>query len=567
MSFRAIVRLLLGIGLIFGEAATASAEKAASAAGSKPANGSISAAASAAAGSRIEVSWSGPARDIDRIAVLPPGAPEGAASIAPACFTFHPQVYCTLPDKPGPYELRLVIHDKTFARRSIAVTAVTATLDAPATATGGSEITVHWTGPNNEYDTIGIVKRGSPDNQGAPGLPNFTFDHTSRVVNVPEEPGEYEIRYILGSNKQALAKRRLTVTGATASVSAPASVVAGSSLLVAWKGPGGEFDRLIIVPKSAPDDSKAMSYNFVFNNSPVGVRTPLATGQYEVRYQTGGSGAILARAPFSVTPAKLEPGFVRVTSATSSGGGSASSGAGAVEVILDASGSMLQRIGSERRIDIAKQTLTKLTSETIPAGTPFALRVIGRGASTCQSELDIPLAPLERSAAATKLAALEAKSNAKTPIGSALERIASDLGGTPGERVVILVTDGEETCGGNPAGAIKKLREAGAKVQINIVGFALDDKQLARTLEIWAAAGGGSYFDARDAKSLSHAFTQAVKSTFEIRDQQQNIVGSGLVGGDSLKLMPGTYTVTLRGSKSEARAITVRARETSSVTF
>jgi Mg-chelatase subunit ChlD len=564
MIFRALLRLLFGTLVILGATANADAEPA----GNKPgAPGTIAAPASAAAGSRIEMTWTGPARDIDRISVLPPGALEGASSIAPACFTFHPKIYCTLPDKPGPYELRLVIGGKTFARRNITVTPVTATLEAPATATGGSEITVRWTGPDNEYDTIGIVKQGSPDNQGAPGLPSFTFNHSSRVVSVPEEPGEYEVRYILGSNKQALAKRRLTVTAAAASLSAPASVVAGSSLQVAWKGPGGELDRLIIVPKSAPDGTKAMIYGFVFNHSPIGLRAPLATGGYEVRYQTGGSGTILARAPFNVTPATEAPGFVRVTSTATAGTGGASSAGGAVEVILDASGSMLQRIGSERRIDIAKQTLTKLTTETIPAGTPFALRVIGRGASTCQSELDIPLAPLDRNAAEGKLLTLEAKSNANTPIGAALERISSDLDRAQGDRVVILVTDGEETCGGDPVRAIKKLRDAGTQVRINIVGFALDDKKLARTLEVWAAAGGGSYFDARDAKSLSSAFTQAVQRTFEISDAQNNVVGSGVVGGDSVRLMPGTYSVALRGLEAQSHSVIVRAKETSSVSF
>ncbi|HET7538272.1 MAG TPA: VWA domain-containing protein [Polyangiaceae bacterium] len=566
MMFRALLQLFLGVGVILGPTALARAEQTAGASGSKPANtGTIAAAASAPAGSKIEVNWTGPARDIDRIAILPPGAPEGASSIAPACFTFHPKVYCTVPNNPGPYELRLVIGGKTFARRKLAITAVTATLDAPATAVGGSEIIVRWTGPNNEFDTIGILKRGTPDNQGAPGLPNFTFNYKSRSIHVPEEPGEYELRYF-GTGK-VLARRRLTVTGATASLSAPPSVVAGSTLLVAWKGPGGEFDRLIVVPKGAPEGSKAITSNFVFNRSPAAVRAPLTTGGYEVCYQTAGSGAILARAPFSVTPAKEEPGFVRVTSAAGAGSGSALSGAGAVEVILDASGSMLQRIGSERRIDIAKQTLTKLTAETIPAGTPFALRVIGRGASSCESELYIPLAPLDRAAAASKLLTLEAKSNAKTPIGSALERIVSDLSGAQGEHVVILVTDGEETCGGHPTRAIQKLREAGTNVHINIVGFALDDKKLARTLEVWAAAGGGSYFDARDAKSLGQAFTQSVRPVFEINDAQKNLVGSGVVGGDSVRLMPGSYTVTLRGARSDARPVTVRARETSSVSF
>jgi hypothetical protein len=258
---------------------------------------------------------------------------------------------------------------------------------------------------------------------------------------------------------------------------------------------------------------------------------------------------------------------VRVTLSSPGSGSGSGSGPGAVEVILDASGSMLQRIGGQRRIDIAKRTLTKLTGETIPAGTPFALRVIGRGSDSCQSELDIPFAPLDRAAAGLKLAALQAKNKARTPIGAALEKVADDLGPARGDRVVILVTDGEETCGGNPAGTIQKLVRSGVDVRVNIVGFAVDDDKIAATFEAWSHAGGGNYFDARDAKSLSAAFTRAVSPAFELTDAQHVVVAKGLVGGEPVRVLPGTYAVTLKGRQGPPRSVTVRPRETSTVSY
>jgi hypothetical protein len=227
----------------------------------------------------------------------------------------------------------------------------------------------------------------------------------------------------------------------------------------------------------------------------------------------------------------------------------------------------LQKLGKERRIDIAKRTLTTLTSQTIPAGTPFALRVLGRGADTCQSDLEIPFGPLDRTAAAAKLAALEAKNNAKTPLGAALEKVATDLSAAKGERLVILVTDGEETCGGNPARTIRALKKSGVNVRVNIVGFAVDDEKVAATFELWSDVGGGSYFDARDAKGLNDAFSLAVKPAFEITDAQKNIVAKGLIGSEAVRLLPGSYTVALKGPKAETRSITVKARETSTVSF
>jgi hypothetical protein len=335
---------------------------------------------------------------------------------------------------------------------------------------------------------------------------------------------------------------------------------------VTWTGPKGEFDCIVIAEKGSSDRKSVVS-DFTSKGSPLGLRAPLVTGEYEIRYLTSGSGTVLARAQLLVTPAQVEPGLVRVTLSAKGSAAGGGLGPGAVEVILDASGSMLQRIGAARRIDIAKHTLTQLTGETIPAGTPFALRVIGRGSDSCQSELHIPYAPLDRGAAALKLAALQAKNNARTPIGAALEKVGADLGAAKGERVVILVTDGEETCGGKPAHAIQQLAQSGVDVRVNIVGFAVDDDKLAAKFETWAHAGGGRYFDARDGASLSQAFTEAVRPAFELVDAQKHVVAKGVVGGDPVRVLPGRYMLTVKGHAEPARSVTVRARETTTVSY
>ncbi|MGH8187535.1 MAG: vWA domain-containing protein, partial [Steroidobacteraceae bacterium] len=264
----------------------------------------------------------------------------------------------------------------------------------------------------------------------------------------------------------------------------------------------------------------------------------------------------LARAPIRIAPAKEEPGLVAVSVASALPAG------GAVEIILDASGSMLQRIGKERRIDIARQTLTKLVTTTIPAGTPLAMRVFGRMEDSCQSDLDVPLAPLDPKALSAKIATLEAKNNAKTAIGASLEQVASDLRTVQGERLVILITDGEETCGGDAAAAIEKLKKAGATVRINIVGFAIDDAKLATTFRHWSDLGSGAYFDAKDAKGLNDALSQAVRPAFEVVNANGQVVAEGLAGGEPVRVMPGNYTVRLTGRKGAGQPVSVRAKET-----
>ena len=50
-----------------------------------------------------------------------------------------------------------------------------------------------------------------------------------------------------------------------------------------------------------------------------------------------------------------------------------------VEIILDTSGSMLEKVRRRTRIDIAKDALRDLVTERLPAGTPVALRIFGGG--------------------------------------------------------------------------------------------------------------------------------------------------------------------------------------------
>ena len=104
-------------------------------------------------------------------------------------------------------------------------------------------------------------------------------------------------------------------------------------------------------------------------------------------------------------------------------------------------------------------------------------------------------------------------------------------------------------------------------MRVNIVDFAVDDQKVAATFELWASAGGGSYYDARDAKGLGDAFSAAVRPAFEVTDAQKKVVARGLVGGDTVRVLPGTYAVTVKGNKAASRSITVRAAETTTVTF
>ena len=214
---------------------------------------------------------------------------------------------------------------------------------------------------------------------------------------------------------------------------------------------------------------------------------------------------------------------------------------GAVELILDASGSMLQRIDGVPRIQVARDALVELTQNVLGAGTPFALRVFGhREADSCRTDLEIALAPLKPAEAVARIRSIEAKNLAKTPIADSLLAVRQDLAGAKGPAIVVLVTDGEETCEGDPKAAIATLREAGIDARVNIVGFAIDEVVLKETFEEWAAVGQGSYFDAGDADELNAAMRASLRVPFQVV-QDGAVVASGVVNGDAIELPPGDY--------------------------
>jgi Mg-chelatase subunit ChlD len=241
------------------------------------------------------------------------------------------------------------------------------------------------------------------------------------------------------------------------------------------------------------------------------------------------------------------PGTLRVVAGTES-----SSASSAVELILDASGSMWKKLDGRFRIDVAKEVLTTALNKYIPPETPVALRVFGhRKANACDTNLEIALQPLNVDQATATLAGVSPQSLAKTPIAASLAAVSRDLRGNKGAAVVVLVTDGEETCDGDPAAEIERLEKAGFQMNLNIVGFAIDDDALAAQFETWAEAGGGRYFAANDADGLNDAVAQALATPYKVFDQSGEAVAEGVVGGDPVELEQGVYRVVVSGTPSQ----------------
>ncbi len=504
-----------------------------------------------AAGAKFVVKWTGPNNERDYIAIGDAQRPYIGYAYAKA----GNPAQLTAPDTAGDYELRYFLGngDKVIAARKLTVGSVAASVNAPAKVAAGAKFKVTWKGPGNPLDFVTIVKAGAAERQYGPYA--YASKGTTLELTAPDQPGSYEVRYLTGQTYATLGSATVTVAANSASLQAPASAVAGSVFAVSWKGPDNPLDYITIVAPGAAEGSWG-GYEYTAKGNPARLLAPLVAGRHELRYSTGQSHATLARAAIEITPAKVAAGRIAVSAPVVFGN---------VQIILDASGSMLQRIGSQRRIDLAKQTLARLTSTIIPANTPFALRVLGREVDSCQTDLDIPLAPLDAGAVAGRIARLDSKNNARTPLGASLDKVPDDLRAARGERLLILLTDGDETCGGDPGAAMAKLTRAG--IRVNIVGFAIDDPKLAGTLRHWSDAAGGHYFEARDAASLDRAMVQATRPGFSVLAAQGQVVAEGIAGGEPVSVLAGAYNVRLSGSAGRLLPVTVKPQETANVVF
>jgi hypothetical protein len=97
-----------------------------------------------------------------------------------------------------------------------------------------------------------------------------------------------------------------------------------------------------------------------------------------------------------------------------------------------------------------------------------------------------------------------------TPITKVIGLAADDLKEEPAPRTVILISDGKETCDGDPCVAAKKLAEADADLVIHTIGLGVD-AQARYQLECIARVARGRYQDADSAQALVATLSAATE--------------------------------------------------------
>ena len=186
----------------------------------------------------------------------------------------------------------------------------------------------------------------------------------------------------------------------------------------------------------------------------------------------------------------------------------------AIVVILDASGSMnAQLAGGETRIAAARNAV-KGVAALVPGKAQLSLRLYGAQSPAsrkdCQdTHVPVPFAAAETVAGAIGGAVDGARAQGYTPIAYSLEQASIGFPSTAKQRVVVLVSDGKETCKGDPVVTAKALAAKG--VTVHTIGFAVDSAARMQLKSV-AAASGGTYFDAPQGSELPEKLKAALNA-------------------------------------------------------
>ncbi|ESZ18247.1 vWA domain-containing protein [Mesorhizobium sp. L48C026A00] len=179
-----------------------------------------------------------------------------------------------------------------------------------------------------------------------------------------------------------------------------------------------------------------------------------------------------------------------------------------VVIVLDASGSMWAQIDGKPKLEIARESL-RTVLQSVPADKEIGFMAYGHREKGSCEDIELIVPPQAGSAGAVSTAADSLKFIGKTPLTSAVRQAAEALKYTEDKATVILITDGLETCKGDPCALGKELRAAGVDFTVNVVGFGLTAEE-GKQVACLADNTGGKYIQASDEKALQDALVETI---------------------------------------------------------
>lgn len=220
------------------------------------------------------------------------------------------------------------------------------------------------------------------------------------------------------------------------------------------------------------------------------------------------------------------------------------------ELILDASGSMNGLISESTKLAMLKSAVRDVVEIPPPEGVErdIGLRLYGSqkpssDADCSDTQLLIPIGPIKKDEFKSRVENMTALG--VTPIGNALEAAAADFRISPDfDNVIVLVSDGADSCGANICEIATKLHSGPKKIIIHVVGFDLDQKS-AKALKCVSQNGDGQFIQTRSEGELAAAIDQVLMANVPYNLRIRVVSGATPI--------PASLTVYQSGTKNVVR--------------
>lgn len=218
-------------------------------------------------------------------------------------------------------------------------------------------------------------------------------------------------------------------------------------------------------------------------------------------------------------------------------------------LIMDASGSMAADDGDASgmtRMEAARQAVGQLV-DGVPDEAALGLVVYGANVSSAPEDQEEGCADIEVLASPGVGQAEEITNTVSdidasgyTPIGESLRAADGELP-DQGERSIILVSDGVDTCAPPPPCEVAaELADAGVDLTLHAIGFKVDDDARA-DLECIAEEGGGTYADAENADELADEMSRAAMRGMRGYETGGEPITGGQTPMQATEVTPGDY--------------------------
>ncbi|GEL76468.1 VWA domain-containing protein [Tenuibacillus multivorans] len=190
-----------------------------------------------------------------------------------------------------------------------------------------------------------------------------------------------------------------------------------------------------------------------------------------------------------------------------------------IEIILDSSGSMANYVGDQTRMALAKKAINDFLAK-VPEEANVSLRVYGHKGTGSNSDKELSCNAIEQVYGFSAYdetqfheALNQFKPSGWTPLADALKQSQEALkpyNSSDNTNLIYVVSDGVETCDGDPVAVAESLSQSNAKPIINIIGFQTD-AEAQKQLEEMAEITGGIFASARNEEELQSEFERAEK--------------------------------------------------------